>query len=104
MIKEVEYQIELSSLALEMLAEITDHRHLQKLRERIDQLKFRPEKQGKALIDDLQGYYSVIAVEQRYRIIYKVERSQVIVYIIGVGLRQEGSRKDVYTKIEKSLE
>ncbi|MDJ0509374.1 MAG: type II toxin-antitoxin system RelE/ParE family toxin [Crocosphaera sp.] len=99
-----EYQIRLTDLALEMLEKIKDQRHLQLLSKRIDQLKLSPEKQGKPLTDKLKGYRSIRAVGQRYRIIYQVVKSEVTVYIIGVGLRQEGSRKDIYNKLEKLLD
>lgn len=45
-----EYHIQLTPLALEMLAEIKDIRQRQALSDRIDKLKLDPEKQGKALI------------------------------------------------------
>ena len=99
-----EYHIQLTPLALEMLAEIKDIRQRQALSDRIDKLKLDPEKQGKALIDKLKGYLSVRAVGQRYRIIYKVERDLVIVLVVGVGLRREGDKKDIYSIIEQMLE
>jgi hypothetical protein len=49
----IEYDIQLTSLALEMLAEVKDRREHEKLRDRIDKLKIEPEKQGKALVDNL---------------------------------------------------
>ncbi|WP_228055325.1 type II toxin-antitoxin system RelE family toxin [Gloeocapsopsis crepidinum] len=52
----LEYEIQLTPLALEMLAVIKDRREQAKLAERIDQLKTDPEKQGKALIDNLQDF------------------------------------------------
>jgi mRNA interferase RelE/StbE len=99
-----EYSIRLTPLALEMLSEIKDKRHLQKLRERIEKLKSNPEQQGKALTDNLKGYRSIRAVGQRYRIIYQVKRVEVLVLIVGVGLRQEGSPQDIYAKIDKLLD
>ena len=103
MTQEQEYSIRLTPLALEMLSQIKDKRHLQKLRERIDKLKSNPEQQGKALTDNLKSYRSIRAVGQRYRIIYQVKRGSVLVLIVGVGLRQEGSPQDIYAKIDKLL-
>jgi mRNA interferase RelE/StbE len=100
----VEYEIQLTPLALEMLAAVKDRREQEKLRDRIDQLKIEPEKQGKALVDDLSGFRSVRAVGQRYRIIYKVEQEQVLVLVVGVGRRKDGDKKDIYTLLEKLLE
>jgi mRNA interferase RelE/StbE len=70
---EVEYEIQLTPLALEMLSAVKNRREQEKLRDRIDQLKVEPEKQGKALVDNLSGFRSVRAVGQRYRIVYKIE-------------------------------
>jgi mRNA interferase RelE/StbE len=99
-----EYEIEFTPLALEMLADVKDQRQQQTLINRIDQLKIDPEKQGKALVEKLKGYRSVRAVGQRYRIIYKVELDKVVVLVVGVGLRKEGDRRDIYTLIQKLLQ
>jgi mRNA interferase RelE/StbE len=100
----VEYRIQLTPLALEMLAEIKDRRQRQSLSTRIDKLKSDPEKQGKPLVDKLKNYRSVRAVGQRYRIIYKVERDLVLVLVVGVGMRREGAQQDIYTIMERLLE
>ncbi|WP_416672555.1 hypothetical protein [Egbenema bharatensis] len=47
------YAIQLTHLALQMLATVKDRREQEKLRDRIEQLKIEPEKQGKALVDNL---------------------------------------------------
>ncbi len=52
--------------------------------------------QGKALTGALSGFRSLRAVGQRYRIIYRVVSGEVQVYVVAVGLRQEGSKRDVY--------
>ncbi len=99
-----EYAIELTPLALEMLGGVKDKRQQQALSDRIDKLKTDPEKQGKPLVDKLKGYRSVRAVGQRYRIIYKVEFEKVVVLVVGVGLRKEGYKGDIYTLMQKLLE
>jgi mRNA interferase RelE/StbE len=104
MTQDREYIVRLTPLALDMLSEIRDKRHLQKLAERIDKLKTNPEQQGKALTDKLKGYRSIRFVGQRYRIIYRVQREEILVLIVGVGLRQEGSSQDIYTKTDKLLD
>ncbi len=78
----IEYRIELTLLALEMLAEVNDQRHREGLTNRIEKLKSEPEKQGKPLGDILKGYRSVRAVGERYRIIYKVDRNLIVVLIV----------------------
>lgn len=98
------YEIQLTPLALEMLLAIKDRREQEKLRDRIDQLKIEPEKQGKALIAALAGFRSVRAVGQRYRIIYKVELAKVLVIVVAVGRRKDGDKKDIYTLLEKFID
>ena len=100
----IEYRIQLTLLALEMLAEVNDQRHREGLTNRIEKLKSEPEKQGKPLGDILKGYRSVRAVGERYRIIYKVDRNLVVVLVVGVGLRRQGNRSDIYATIERLLQ
>ena len=57
---------------------------------------------GKSLKGGLSGYRSIRAVGQRYRIVYKIERERVIVYIIGIGIRKEGGKGDVYAQLKKN--
>lgn len=86
-----------------MLAEIKDRRVQGKLSQRIERLREDPEKQGKPLTEELAGYRSVRAIGQRYRIIYRVERQEIFVLVVAVGLRKEGSRADVYALASKLL-
>ena len=44
---QIEYEIQFSSLALEMLEEVQDKRELGKLRDRINQLKLEPDNKEK---------------------------------------------------------
>jgi mRNA interferase RelE/StbE len=59
--------------------------------------------QGKPLLGELDGYYSVRAVGQRYRIIYAIKQAQVIVIIVALGIRKDGSKQDVYALAKKLL-
>ena len=99
-----EYEIQFTSPALKMLGAIKDRRELEILKNRINQLKSEPEKQGKALVDDLAGYRSVRAVGQRYRIIYRVEETTIVVLIVGAGKRKEGDKKDIYMLLKRLLD
>jgi len=67
---------------------------------RIDTLAEEPEKQGKPLRGWLAGFLSVRAAGQRYRVVYKVDsaRKRAMVYLVGI--RREGSRRDVYALAE----
>ena len=86
-----------------MVLNIADRRIQVKLLERMTALAADPELQGKPLGDDLAGYRSVRAVGQRYRIIYRVERSEVVVMVVAAGIRKEGSREDVYRVAAKLI-
>ena len=97
----MEYKIEITPLAIELLSEIKDKREQQGLKKRIEKLVSEPEKQGKALSGRLKGYRSVRALGQRYRIVYRVERSTITVIIVGAGIRKEGARKDIYAILDK---
>ena len=86
-----------------MVLSIGDRRIQEKLLERMTALANDPELQGKSLGDDLAGYRSVRAIGQRYRIIYRVERSIVTVVVVAAGIRKEGSREDIYRVAEKLI-
>lgn len=97
------YRIIIQPTALKLLQEISDRRIRQKISDRIDKLKESPEMQGKPLLGELDGYYSVRAVGQRYRIIYAIEKTQVIVMVVALGIRKDGSKQDVYVMSQKLL-
>ncbi len=86
-----------------MLKSIQDVRIREKIRDRIDALHSEPEKQGKPLTGDLMGYRSLLAAGPRYRIIYKVEKARVVVYVVALGIRKEGSKVDIYSLARKLL-
>lgn len=86
-----------------MLSEIADRRIQQKIRDRVNALQENPEKQGKPLLGELLGCRSVRAVGQRYRIIYRVKGSEVVVLVVALGIRKEGDKKDIYTLAKKLL-
>ena len=87
-----------------MLGNVKYRREQQGLSDRIDKLKLEPAKQGKPLLDKLQGYFSVQAVGQRYRIIYRFVEDRVIVLVVGVGRRKVGDKRDIYRVMERLLE
>ena len=97
----MEYQIEITPLAIELLSKVKDKREQQGLRKRIEQLKSEPDKQGKALSGVLKSYRSIRALGQRYRIVYRVDKQKIIVVIVGAGIRKEGDKKDIYKILNK---
>ena len=86
-----------------MLKNIKDRRINKTIQERIEKLIKDPDKQGKELHGELRGYRCVRAVGQRYRIIYRIRNSAIIVLIVAVGLRKEGDKKDVYKLAQKMI-
>lgn len=90
------WNVEITKVALKQLQDIADKRVRNNLFERIEELSIDPEGQGKPLRDELSGLRCVRAIGQRYRIVYKVERDQVIVLVVAVGIRKQGDRSDIY--------
>jgi len=88
-------------VAKKQLASIRDQRVQAGLRTSLRRLEYEPEEQGKPLVDELIGYRSLRAVGQRYRILYKVDANKVIVYVVTLGIRKEGDKKDVYALAKK---
>jgi len=86
-----------------MLQEITNRDIQDAIRTRIRGLVTDPEKQGKPLLRSLRGFQSVRAYHDRYRILYRVNRGEVVVMVVAVGIRKEGDRKDIYTLAQKLL-
>jgi mRNA interferase RelE/StbE len=92
-----------SAVARSQLATITDRRAQQAIAQTIGRLDHDPDQQGKALVGDLAGYRSLRAAGQRYRIICKVEQSQVTVYVVALGHRKEGDKRGNYKVARKLL-
>jgi mRNA interferase RelE/StbE len=93
------YKIEITPTALEVLKAIADRRTRAIIR-RIDTLVEEPEKQGKPLRGWLAGFQSVRAAGQRYRVVYRIENAEQRVLVYMVGIRREGSRRDIYVLAE----
>jgi mRNA interferase RelE/StbE len=86
-----------------MLEGISDQRGREEIAERSEKLADEPEKQGKALLGELMGLRSLRSSGQRHRIIYRVDRGRVLVLIVAVGIRKQGSRRDIYELAQKLL-
>ena len=67
----------------------------------IDELATSPELKGKPLWSELQGFYSIRAVGQRYRIIYRLDEGVITVLVVAVGIRKEGDKNDIYRLAQK---
>jgi len=99
------YEIRFTEEATEMLADIKkgNKRSYEKILEVVKKLADEPEKRGKPLADQLSGLRSIRAAGQRFRIVYEVNESQVTVLVVGVGLRKQGDRGDIYAKLQRLL-
>lgn len=84
-----------------MLAEITDRRIKEQISKRIEALTGEPEKLGKPLLGELSGYRSLRAAGQRFRVIYRIEKKQVIIIVVALGIRKEGDKRDIYALAQK---
>jgi mRNA interferase RelE/StbE len=95
------WQIMFTPEAQSMMDAIKDRRVKQKVTQRIDKLAEDPLKQGKSLGAELTDLYSVRAAGQRYRIIYSLDGEKILILIVGVGIRREGSKTDIYALAKK---
>jgi mRNA interferase RelE/StbE len=86
-----------------MLQAITNRDIRDTISRRIDSLVTDPEKQGKPLLGPLRGFRSVRVYHERYRILYRVDRTEIIVMVVALGIRKEGDRQDIYTLAQKLL-
>ena len=98
------YQIEIPPTALEALGAISDRRTRSAIMRRIDALAEEPDKLGKPLRGWLSGFMSTRAAGQRYRVVYKIEDKKERVLVYMVGIRKEGSRRDVYALAERLVQ
>ncbi len=99
----MKYQILITDTCLRLIEKIPDRAIQRKIVDRIEKLSDEPDKQGKKLVKDLSGFLSVHAAG-RYRVIYKIDKGTVIVYMLEAGIRKEGDKKDIYRIAKKLLD
>ena len=97
----MKYRILITDTCLSLIGKIPDKKIQHTVLNRIQKLSDEPDKRGKKLVKDLSGFRSVHAAG-RYRIIYKIDKQTVIIYVLAAGIRKEGDKKDIY-KIAKRL-
>jgi len=95
------YHVVLTPKAREMLLEIQDRCARQLVSVRINTLAEEPEKNGSPLLGDLRGFFSIRAVGQRYRIVYRIDQESAVVQVVAVGIRREGDRDDIYNLVRR---
>lgn len=92
------YSVKVTDEAKEMLKAIArnDKRIASKLADLMEDLSILPDQKGDPLGGELTGLTSRHAIGNRFRIIYEIETSALKVRVISVGIREAGSRRDVY--------
>ena len=98
----MKYRIHITDTCLLLVGKIPDKRIQRTILNRIEGLSEEPDKQGKKLVEKLSGFRSIHAAG-RYRIIYKIDKQTVIIYVLAVGIRKEGDKKDIYEIAKKLL-
>ena len=97
----MKYEILITDTCLALIEKIPDKKIQRTILNRIEGLSDAPDKQGKILVKKLSGFLSIHAAG-RYRIIYKIDKQTVIIFILAVGIRKPGDKKDIY-KITRKL-
>ena len=97
------FQLEITPTALGIINKAQDRRIREKIIKTIDGLAEEPEKKGKPLTAELDGYHSVRAAGQRHCIIYRIDNEKVIVLVVAACIRREGDRKDIYALAKKLI-
>ncbi len=98
----MKYRILITETCLSLIKRIRDKKIQRTIVDRIQKLSDEPEKQGKNLVKDLSGFCSIHAAG-RYRIVYKIDKQAVIIYVIAAGIGKEGDKKDIYEIARKLL-
>ena len=97
------YAVKWTETATGLLEAISDKRVQRGIYARAGQLAHSPADQGKPLVSELAGFRSVRAAGQKYRIVYRVQRQDVIVVVVAVGRRKHGDAADIYALARRLL-
>lgn len=62
-----------------------------------------PYELGLPLVGDLEGYWSLHCIDNRYRAIYEVLEDDGVAFVEVVGIRRQGHRRDAYAMAKKRL-
>ncbi len=97
------YDVRITKKAKEMLTQIPDTRIKGEIWDALRGLVHDPHKKGKPLVGELQGYRSLRACAQRYRIIYTVQDDKVYVLVVAIGIRKDSDKQDIYQLAQKLI-
>jgi mRNA interferase RelE/StbE len=98
----VKYKIFITDTCITLIGKTPDKKIQRTILNRIEKLSEEPNNQGKMLVKELSEFRSIHAAG-RYRIIYKVDKQTVIVYLLAAGIRKQGDKKDIYQITKKLL-
>lgn len=99
----VEWRVEITQTAAEMIRRISDARIRGKILDAITELTHDPELQGKPMVGDLATYRSMRVVGQRYRVLYTIQAGTITVYVVAAGIRKAGEKADIYELAKRLL-
>jgi mRNA interferase RelE/StbE len=97
------WKVVFTATAYSALKAVPDARVRALIFERVSGLEHDPELQGKPMRGPLEGLRSLRAVGQRWRVLYRIEHSQVIVTVVALGMRKEGDKRDIYALAQKLM-
>jgi mRNA-degrading endonuclease RelE of RelBE toxin-antitoxin system len=95
------YAVRFAAHARELWVSISDRRLKGKLLEVAATLADLPALRGRALSEDLEGYFSLHW--SRYRLVYLIDETELTVWIVALGQRAQGKAHDVYATAQKLL-
>ncbi len=94
----MKWQINYHPLVVKDLKRLDRHWVRKILQAITNKLGSDPEKHGQPLRADLKGYWKLRIHD--YRVVYKIEKTQVVIYILHVGIRRNF---EVYSEVLKRL-
>lgn len=94
------YKIKLTKIAADYIQK-QDPESQRQIVGKIEQLKESLLKIGKPLKGNLKEYRSIRSIGQRYRFLYQIDKENIIVIVVAVGIRWEGDKKDIYELMKK---
>ncbi len=99
----MKYRVRLTARAKADLKAIRDQRTQQSVIRELLDLQTQPDQPTRKMTGKLKDYYRVRAAGQTYRILYAVLDQKVLVLVVLIGARKEGSQEDVYVEAERRL-
>jgi len=98
------YSVEITDVASKEIKKICKahgKKVCQQMHTALKSLEDRPDLKGKPLRGGLREFRSIRC--GRFRVIYKLVEGKAVVLVVGIGLREDGSKNDVYVQVKKFL-